>query len=320
MSMQVSVVITVLNEADSLSEWIRSLAEQTMLPAELIVCDGGSTDGTADLIDDWAEKVPFPVTKIDRAGANISTGRNVAFSHARHEWVAVTDAGTVPHKNWLRELALQARPGVDVVAGFFRPSGSGKFERLLAVAITPRLEEIAADRFLPSSRSLLVRKAAWEKVVGYPEWLDYCEDLVFDLRLKDTGHVFVFAGGAVVEWTARSSLRDFFKQYYRYARGDGKADLWRRRHTLRYLAYAFGIVGVALARNWRPAFPLLTLGFTAYAWKYARRIARSEVLARREKVWGLVLLPVIIITGDAAKMMGYPVGVTWRRKHGELLS
>ena len=35
----------------------------------------------------------------------------------------------------------------------------------------------------------------------------------------------------------RESLRSFWTQYYRYARGDGKADLWRKRHAIRYATY-----------------------------------------------------------------------------------
>ena len=45
---------------------------------------------------------------------------------------------------------------------------------------------------------------------------------------------------AIAHFRPRSSLRAFFKQYYRYSRGDGKADLWRKRHAIRYGAYAVG--------------------------------------------------------------------------------
>jgi glycosyltransferase involved in cell wall biosynthesis len=48
--MRVSVVATVLNEAQSLSRLLDSLAAQTRLPDEVVFCDGGSTDGTLPLL------------------------------------------------------------------------------------------------------------------------------------------------------------------------------------------------------------------------------------------------------------------------------
>ncbi|MGN6359191.1 MAG: glycosyltransferase family 2 protein, partial [Thermomicrobiales bacterium] len=46
----VSLVITVLNEAASLEPLLASIAAQTCPPAEIIVVDGGSTDGTLDVL------------------------------------------------------------------------------------------------------------------------------------------------------------------------------------------------------------------------------------------------------------------------------
>ena len=51
----------------------------------------------------------------------------------------------------------------------------------------PTRDEVDPATFLPSSRSVAFRKAAWAAVGGYPEWLDYCEDLVFDLSLRERG-------------------------------------------------------------------------------------------------------------------------------------
>ena len=93
------------------------------------------------------------------------------------------------------------------------------------------------ETFLPSSRSVAFRKAAWITAGGYPEWIDYCEDLIFDLRLREIAAPMIFEPGALVYFRPRPSLNAFYRQYYRYARGDGKADLWRKRHAIRYATY-----------------------------------------------------------------------------------
>ena len=48
--MKVSLIATVLNGADHLEAFLGSLAAQTRAPDEVVVVDGGSTDGTASLL------------------------------------------------------------------------------------------------------------------------------------------------------------------------------------------------------------------------------------------------------------------------------
>ena len=142
---------------------------------------------------------------------------------------------------------------------------------------------------------------------------------MFDLRLEETGSRFVFAPEAVVYFRPRSNLRDFYLQYYRYARGDGKADLWRKRHAIRYVTYAAGPIMAQWA--WRrvgsPTGNLLTLALIAAVVGYCRRpyarlLPMLRGLSPLSALYALALVPVIRLVGDAAKMLGYPVGVLWR--------
>ena len=72
----------------------------------------------------------------------------------------------------------------------------------------------------------------------------------------------------------RPHLRAFYVQYYRYARGDGKANLWLKRHLIRYGTYLGGVVGLALAPRFPITLPLLALGGLAYVATPARRLRR----------------------------------------------
>src|SRR5438046_660918 len=139
----------------------------------------------------------------------------------------------------LNEAASIARLP-EVVSGFFVPEPQSTFELAMGATVLPRVSEIDPERFLPSSRSIAFTKAAWQAVGGYPEWLDYCEDLVFDFALRRRG-AFAFAPAALVHFRPRGSLRSFFRQYYLYARGDGKAGLWPWRHAMRYATYLFAL-------------------------------------------------------------------------------
>jgi hypothetical protein len=202
-----------------------------------------------------------------------------------------------------------------VVAGFFLPDVRTPFEAAMGATVLPQLDEILPDKFLPSSRSVAFRKEAWQAVGGYPEWLDYCEDLIFDLALRDKFGPFAFAPQAIAHFRPRASLRAFFRQYYLYARGDGKADLFRRRHAIRYMTYlvaapAVLLAGLVLSPWW---WLLGLVGVAGYAFRPYRHLAKMwDKLSAVEKVEAALLVPVIRVTGDIAKMVGYPVGVMWR--------
>ena len=89
--MELSVIIPTLNEAGALPGLFRNLAEQRDVEFEVIVCDGGSTDGTTELAQSLSAEIPFPVRVVSappgrarqmNAGAVLAGGENVLFLHA----------------------------------------------------------------------------------------------------------------------------------------------------------------------------------------------------------------------------------------------
>ena len=301
-----ALIVTVLNEAATIDTLLESVAAQTRPPDEVVIADGGSTDGTREALQRWSSRLPLRV--IQAPGANIARGRNLAIQSAQGELIAVTDAGVRLEPDWLEQLHVGLTEDVHVVSGFFRADPRSPFERALGATTLPVVEDVAPDAFLPSSRSVLFRRRAWEQVGGYPEWLDYCEDVVFDLALQRAGCRFTFAPGAIAWFRPRQSARAFFRQYYLYARGDGKAGLWWRRHAIRYATYV--IAAIVLWRRSRAAW-LLPLGAAAYTRRPYRRL-NLDRLTPVEALYVLSLPPAIRLVGDVAKMLGYPVGVCWR--------
>jgi glycosyltransferase involved in cell wall biosynthesis len=314
----VSLVLTVLNEGASIAGLLASIAAQTRPPDEVVVVDGGSTDDTVAIVEDWRERLPLRLVRLP--GANISAGRNAGIAAAHGPIVAVTDAGVRLAPGWLAHLVapFAGADAPDVVAGFFLPDPQTPFEVAMGATVLPTLDDIDPATFLPSSRSIVFRRAAWERAGGYPEWLDYCEDLIFDLRLREAGLRFAFAPRAVAYFRPRGSWRSFWHQYFRYARGDGKAGLFAKRHAIRYLAYA-GLLGFLL-RGWRVRLlwpPLLVAGAAYLRRPYARLWPELDGASPRALVSLLLSPPLIRIVGDGAKMVGYPAGLWWRwRRYG----
>ena len=299
-----ALIVTVRNEVESIEALLESIACQTVSADDVVVADGGSTDGTLDVLRRWCARLPLTI--VEAPGANIARGRNVAITASSGELIAVTDAGVRLEPDWLERLTEATWPDVDVVSGFFKADTRTPFEKALGATTLPSLEDVKPERFLPSSRSVLFRRTVWEQVGGYPEWLDYCEDLVFDLALRRAGSRFVFEPRAVVWFRPRRSLGAFFWQYFLYARGDGKAGLWPLRHAIRFGTYAVAAVSLVW---WRKLIPLVLVGAVLYCRRPAQRLQSGgvRVIAR---------VPMIRLVGDVAKMLGYPVGVLWRIQNG----
>ncbi len=322
----ISLILTVLNEGESLRPLLDSMAAQTRPPNEIVIADGGSTDNTVAILREYERRLPLRI--LVEPGANISAGRNRAIAAASGDIIAVTDAGVVLARGWLERITqpLLDDVSLEVVGGFFQADPKTLFEAALGAATLPLRDEIDPQTFLPSSRSVAFRKAAWITTGGYPEWIDYCEDLIFDLRLRQIGAPTAFAPDALVYFRPRPSLEAFYKQYYRYARGDGKADLWRKRHAIRYATYllAAPLIFLLGLRAHKLLWALVLPGAYIYLRQPYRRLgivlheaerkgAVGAMPETRMQAWALVAL--IRVVGDIAKMLGYPVGWRWRLKH-----
>ena len=311
----ISLIATVKNEAASIEPFLQSLAMQTRLPDEVVIVDGGSCDGTVERIEAFRPRLGCPLRVVHRPGANIARGRNAAIRLARGDVLACTDAGVRLAPDWLAQLVapLERNPLLDVAAGFFVADPHTVFEVALGAATLPDVDEIDGARFLPSSRSVAFRRRAWERAGGYPEWLDYCEDVVFDLALRRAGAQVSFVPAAVVQFRPRPTVAAFMRQYYRYARGDGKAGLWPQRHALRYLTYLLGPLALRYGRPHGAVWPVLGLLALLYVRApYVRLVRRWGGMDLVERLAAGIMVPVLRGLGDLAKMAGYPAGITWR--------
>jgi glycosyltransferase involved in cell wall biosynthesis len=315
--MNISVISTVKNEGEAIRPLLDSLIQQTIPPDEIVICDGGSTDNTLEILAEYKEWLPMHIIVVP--GANISQGRNQAIAAAQGPIIAATDAGVVLSPCWLEELTRPILAGeARVVSGWFEPDPYTDFEVVMSATVLPTRQDVDPESFLPSSRSIAFLKEAWAEVDGYPEWLDYSEDLMFDMALREKNGPFPFAETAVAYFRPRSSLRAFFKQYYLYARGDGKANLWPKRHAIRYLTYLVALPFI-LRLVWnekRAGWLLLFLGAGVYNRRPAERLWLSTWGWRPpSRARAFALIPIIRLVGDVAKMLGYPVGVIWRLRH-----
>jgi glycosyltransferase involved in cell wall biosynthesis len=93
---RISIVVATWNAASTLDRCLGSIQSQTFEQWELLIADGGSTDGTVDLIKKWNTAITWWVSEED---AGIYDAWNKALSYARGEYVAFLGADDTLHSS-----------------------------------------------------------------------------------------------------------------------------------------------------------------------------------------------------------------------------
>jgi len=304
---KVSLAATVKDAGPHVGEFLASVAAQSRPPDEVVVVDGGSTDGTLEALRDATG-----VTLIEEPGANIARGRNIAVRAAAHDSIAVSDADCVLDREWLERIAEPLEGGADVSMGVYRPLARTFFEACAAAISIKDPDEVREDTFLPSARSVAFRRDAFERAGGYPEWMELGEDMYLNHRWRDLGVRMDLARGAVVYRRPRSDLPAYWRQFAGYAEHDALGGMHTVRHALRFAVY--GGLAAALASRRRGLLGLAGLAAAAYAAGPVRR-ARRRMPPGRERLAAVVVVPALMAVTDLAKMAGYVRGL--RRRGGD---
>jgi glycosyltransferase involved in cell wall biosynthesis len=192
---EVSVVVPTRESAAVLAHAIDSAFAQTHPPDELIVVDGGSSDGTRELlaaIDD-----PRLRTVLREQPEGVSAARNRGIAAAEGELVAFLDADDVWREDKLeRQLAALARHDAAVAYG---PVTEPEGEPRTRSGASGDVREAVASMAVPTYTStLLVRREALRAVGGFDEQLPCFEDWELCLRLARERR-FAFVDEPVVE-------------------------------------------------------------------------------------------------------------------------
>ena len=226
-----TLICTVFNEGKTIIDFLNSFRNQSLFPKNLIIVDGGSTDNTVELIQNFSVGFEYPIKLIiDRtcskefSKAPIAKGRNIAIANVITDFVISTDAGCVLDKNFINEIAKPFEdPSVDVVGGGYRHQQINKFADIYYQVAMTKTDKVDASLFLPSSRSVAFKKACWELVGGYPEISYTGEDSLFMINLKSANFNFYLNREAMVFWRTPLTFKEARKKQRQYGLGDGES-------------------------------------------------------------------------------------------------
>jgi len=174
--MKLSIVTINLNNREGLKKTISSVCSQTFRDFEYIVIDGGSTDGSCDVINEHAAAFSNYVSEPDRG---IYHAMNKGIALAKSEYLLFLNSGDFfSDENILDKIAPELG-SADLVYGDLSIAHKGKFKN----KIYPNV--LTFSYFVGNSighPATFIKKSLFEKVGIYDENMRICADWAFFIR------------------------------------------------------------------------------------------------------------------------------------------
>ncbi len=224
----VSIVIPVMNEAASIGTALESLAtiDYPRDRIEILAVDGGSTDGTPELLREASRSDPR-IRVLGGPGVNCPTALNLGIADARGSIVWYLGGHGRADGQFVRLAVahLTADPTLGCVGGLIVPAGEGPVARSNMIA---RFSVFGVGRgVLTTSRTQhfidtvqwgAYRKEALERAGLFDPGLQFGEDEELNYRLLRSGYRILFDPMMRITYYARPTFRGLFRQYRNYGR------------------------------------------------------------------------------------------------------
>ncbi|MFF4744501.1 bifunctional polysaccharide deacetylase/glycosyltransferase family 2 protein [Streptomyces chengbuensis] len=257
----VTVLVPAYNEKECIENTVRSLMESDH-PIEVIVIDDGSSDGTADIVDDmWLPNVRV----VRQANAGKPEALNNGIRNARHDIIVMMDGDTVFEPSTVRELVQPfGDPRVGAVAGNAKVGNRDSLigawqhiEYVMGFNLDRRMYDVL--RCMPTIPGAVgaFRRQALERVGGMSDDT-LAEDTDITMAIHRDGWRVVYAERARAWTEAPESVQQLWSQRYRWSYGTMQA-IWKHRRSVIDSGPSgrFGRVGLPLVSLFMVLFPLL---------------------------------------------------------------
>jgi len=267
--MLISIVITVRNESEHMASLLDSLLVQEP-PFEVIVVDAASTDGTGDIVKEYAQA--HPEIKYVLYDETRGESRNYGVKQASGDAIAFTDGSCMADPAWLHNIRLRMAENYDIVAGKTERSGFSGFAKAGRVEVLHN----GGDASFPTC-NIAYKKELFTKIGGFDPWFKEAEDVDINYRALESGAKMLYEPKAVVHHIGGESPTSFLKKSFWYGFGRRELDL---RHNSLWPHY--NVFDMVKIREGESVWKLARLGIAFLGYMYCLLIGGKQ--EKKEKL------------------------------------
>lgn len=254
--LKITVCIVTYNEKGNIGDCLKSVYDMDYPPDlfEVLVVDGGSDDGTIDIVRDY-QKIRDNLRLIIDHRKGTAVARRVGVEEAQSDYIAFTDADCEVPPDWLIILVngfsryAEGMKNLAAVGGKNENrAGAGFVTRAISVATNTyagsfgSVQGMAYDSdrevsSLATLNALYSRKALMGVGNFDPELISDAEDADINFRLREAGYKFMYLAQSTVYHKYRPTLTAWARNMIRYGRGRARLlkkhrEMWSPRYAL----------------------------------------------------------------------------------------
>jgi len=223
---KVSIVIPCRNEEMHISQCITSLinSDYPQELMEIIVCDGMSTDSTAELVEELAAK-HSSIVKLENENQFTPHGLNLGIEYASGDVIIILGAHAEVYPGYIAKCveALDAKHEAGCVGGVLESIATDRSSKAISTAMSSVFGVGSAhfrtglkDGFVDTVAFGAYRKEVFEKIGLFDEELLRNQDDEFNYRLISSGFKIYLSKDIKSKYYVRSSFRNLLRQYFQY--------------------------------------------------------------------------------------------------------
>jgi len=220
--LQVSVIIPVFNDSESLQRCLLALAKQTYARDlfEVVIVDNNSSEDIAGVVDKFAR---FGVVHEPKVGSYAA--RNRGISSSRGEVIAFTDSDCIPEPDWIENgvKALTSAPGIGQVVGkvslIYQQSQPNSIELYDELLMGFPQQRFVEEQHYGATANVFTFRSVINKVGTFNDSLKSIGDFEWGNRVFAAGYSQVYSAEAEVAHPARSKFSQIYKKTIRITGG-----------------------------------------------------------------------------------------------------
>jgi glycosyltransferase involved in cell wall biosynthesis len=253
----ITVVIPVFNRTTELARALESLRHQTDPEFDVVVCDDGSTEDIAAVVEPYRELLRLTLLSMPNSGGP-ATPRNIGWRHSNAEWISFLDSDDWWAKERMATVKAALDDASDVVYHQLQRRGPSAEGKVLGRPLAARdpLAGMLADGNPLATSAVLVRRHCLETMGGFDEdpRLASVEDFDLWLRLAAAGARFRFVQTSLgFYWQGGDQISRFdADQYDRqnalFLKHQQSLPVPYRAMAKSHFSYLLGSYGLALGR------------------------------------------------------------------------